>query len=153
MPFNTITNHSSARNKFNVLKTKIKAWHFFARNFRTCPHATFRDFESARKYIVFIRRAAAGCASPVRWLTRGISSPPVVLSPSTQSWSLTTVTVFFSLSKSLNSYDYKVRWRYHCLRFQILHTIYSQFSSLPSCYYKERPHPDWSFKIGLDYLD
>ena len=36
----------------------------------------------------------------------------------------------------------KVRPRYHCLRFQILHAIYSQFSSLTSCQSRERPNPE-----------
>ena len=42
-----------------------------------------------------------------------------------------------------------VRPRYNCLRFQILHAIYSQFSSLTSCQSRERPNPEGSFKNGL----
>ena len=41
-----------------------------------------------------------------------------------------------------------MRPRYHCLHFQTLHAIYSQFSSLTSCYSRERPNPEWSFKNG-----
>ena len=39
--------------------------------------------------------------------------------------------------------------RYHCLRFQLLHTIYSQFSSLTSQESREQPNPARSFKTGL----
>ena len=39
--------------------------------------------------------------------------------------------------------------RYHCLCFQILHAIYSQFSSLTSCHSRERPNPEWSFENGV----
>ena len=33
--------------------------------------------------------------------------------------------------------------------FQILHAIYSQFSSLTSRISRERPNPEWSFENGL----
>ena len=41
-----------------------------------------------------------------------------------------------------------MRTRYHCLCFQILHAIYSQFGSFASCYSRERPNPERSFKSG-----
>ena len=41
-----------------------------------------------------------------------------------------------------------MRPRYHCLHFQILHAIYSQFSSLTSLQPRRRPNPQRSFKNG-----
>ena len=42
-----------------------------------------------------------------------------------------------------------MRPRYHGLRFQTLHAIYSQFCSLTSCESRERLNPEGSFKNGL----
>ena len=38
--------------------------------------------------------------------------------------------------------------RYHCLRFQILHTIYSRFTGLTNCQSRERLNPEGSFENG-----